>query len=224
MQPKDEQTKDKLEEILDGLVRQLKSFWSVEIQDTDRMKKSIQSALQETEKSFGVSENKYFAANGFSVFNSVQYSVFLYYLAKKVGGGVLADQLYYLNKIMNGVDWYWQVDLPEHFIAEHPIGTVLGRAEYGDYLCVYQGVTVGGIRKAGKLYYPSLGGYNILYSNASVLGDSHIGSHVIIGANTFVRNETIPSHSIVVGCSPDLRIKRCDEETIKSYLNQVWKC
>lgn len=29
----------------------------------------------------------------------------------------LADKIYYLNKIMNGVDWYWAIELPKHFVA-----------------------------------------------------------------------------------------------------------
>lgn len=49
------------------------------------------------------------------------------------GGTALADKIYYLNKIMNCIEVYWNVNFTPHFIVDHPVGSVLGRAEYGDY-------------------------------------------------------------------------------------------
>ncbi len=93
------------------------------------------------------------------------------------GGEVLcAEQVYYLNKILHSVDWYYEIELPKHFMVEHPLGSVLGRAQYGDYLYIYQGVTIGGNvkLKTGELDYPTLGDNVLLYSNAKILGNSHI--------------------------------------------------
>lgn len=103
---------------------------------------------------------------------------------------------------MNCIEVYWNVNLPSHFIVDHPIGTVLGHAEFGDYLSVYQGVTVGGnIDKSGKWVYPKFGEYVTLYTNSSVLGSSEIGNYVILSANSLVFDEKISDNSLVFGQS-----------------------
>lgn len=129
-----------------------------------------------------------------------------------------------MNKILHGVEWFYEVDLPPHFMVEHPIGSVLGRAEYGDYLFFYQGVTIGGniSLKDGGVDYPVLGDHIVLYSNAKVLGNVHVGNHVIFSANSYVINEDIPNDSIVFGSSPNLTIKH-DEEKIKNCMREIWR-
>ena len=124
---------------------------------------------------------------------------------------------------MHSVDWYYEVKLPVHFMAEHPLGSVLGRAEYGDYLFVYQGTTVGGNRKDGKLYYPVLGNNILIYANSTILGNCHIGNNVIISAESYIINETIPDNCIVFGKSPDIVIKNKSEEEIKDMTSFIWK-
>ena len=47
---------------------------------------------------------------------------------------MIADKIYYLNKILHSVDIYHEVELPSTFFLEHPVGTVLGRAKYQDGL------------------------------------------------------------------------------------------
>ena len=155
------------------------------------------------------------------VFNplfSVTWMIFLYRLSrilwlKKYSNS--ADCCYYLNKIMHSNDWFYQIDLPIHFMAEHPLGSVLGKADYGDYLFVYQGTTIGGNRKGDKLFYPVLGNNILLYANSTILGKSHIGNNVIIAANSYIIDSDIPDNSIVFGQSPNLYIKRKTEEEIK---------
>lgn len=136
---------------------------------------------------------------------------------------VEADIVYYLNKIMHANDWFYQIKLPVHFLAEHPIGSVLGKANYGDYLFVYQGTTIGGNRKKGKLFYPTLGSNVLLYANSTVLGDTKIGNNVIISADTYLLNEDIPDNCIVFGKSPNINIKMKSEQQIKDMTNHIWK-
>ena len=75
---------------------------------------------------------------------------------------------------MHSNDWFYAVELPVHFLCEHPLGSVLGRAIYGDYLFVYQGTTVGGNRNKGILSYPKIGTNVVLYANATILGNTVI--------------------------------------------------
>ena len=216
------------EEIFELLTRQLRSFWKISFSKTE-LKRFIRECLDKVKVSLSASNNKYFEVYGFSQYNTVHYSLLLYHLSYAIGHKSvedeyinLADQIYYLNKIMNNVDWYWEIALPKYFVAEHPVGTVLGRAIYSDYFCVYQGVTVGGTRKQGELFYPTIGKYVTMYANASVLGDSHVGDNVIIFANAFVMNEDVPSNSIV-SSSSDLKIKSLNEEKKERLIGIFWE-
>lgn len=222
-------TDKKIEELVLIVEHQLSSFWQTDIEIIN-FEKYIRIAYERTVNSFCVSNNKFFESCGFSELNSVHYSLFLYYLSHELGVNAdndyqveLADKIYYLNKIMNSVDWYWRIQLPPHFITEHPVGSVLGRAEYGDYLCLYQGCTIGGSRKNGQLYYPKLSDHLILYANASILGDCHVGEYVILSANTTVINENIPDNVIVFGTSPNLVLKPLSEEKRASVFGISWK-
>ena len=78
----------------------------------------------------------------FSPMYSVQYSIYLYFLSKalqKVWGGIETDAVYYLNKVMHSIDWFYGIDLPDIFYEEHPLGSVLGRTGYGHRFMIYQG-------------------------------------------------------------------------------------
>ena len=62
--------------------------------------------------------------------------IFLYYLSHEIYANtqntILCDKIYYLNKIMNSVDLFYAIELPQKFGAEHPLGSVMGRAKYGE--------------------------------------------------------------------------------------------
>lgn len=116
--------------------------------------------------------------------------------------------MYYLNKMLNAVDLFYAIDLPERWSCEHPLGSVMGRAAYGDHFFFYQGCTVGGNYNNGILEYPRIGDDVIMYSDSKIIGNSIIGDHVKIAANAYIKNEIIPNNSIVFGQSPNLIIKR----------------
>ena len=162
----------------------------------------------------------------FSQYMSVQWMNFLYrvshVLFQKYGSCHSADQVYYLNKIMHSNDWFYAINLPTHFHCEHPLGSVLGRANYGDYFFVYQGTTVGGNMSHGVLSYPKIGFNVIMYANSTVLGNSLIGNNVVVSAGTQIVNDSIPDNSIVFGKSPDLIIKQKTEKEIKQYTQHIW--
>ena len=217
----------KLEDDIEALViHQLHNFF-LKVDDGS-IKSSIPLALNDMDETFRGSPNKRFW-NGeetlFSPYMSVQWMIFLYRLSHRLyenGGGTAADQVYYLNKIMHGIDWFYAVRLPVHFMCEHPLGSVLGRASYGDHLFVYQGTTVGGNRKRGQLCYPVIGDNVILFANATVLGDTRIGDNTVISADTYIINENIPGNCIVFGKSPDLTVVTKTENEIKEYTKHIW--
>ena len=110
---------------------------------------------------------------------------------------------------MNGLDLFYAIELPKHFGAEHPVGSVMGRAKYGDNFFFYQGCTVGGTHsKDGGIYYPVIEDNVRMYANSSILGKCHIGKNVQLGAGALIKNQNIPDDSIVFGQSPNLIIKQ----------------
>ena len=139
--------------------------------------------------------------------------IFLYYLSHDIylnaNVGQLCDKIYYLNKIFHSVDLFYAIELPEQFGAEHPLGSVMGRAKYSNGFFFYQGCTVGGTRdKEGKVHYPVIGKNVRMYSNSSILGSCNIGNNVNLGAGCIVKNQDVPDNSIVFGESPNLIIKQ----------------
>jgi len=183
----------------------------------------VKDSLDRTLRCFEPNKNKYYEGNkNISVFHSGQYSIYLYYLAntiyKKSGNTELASKIYYLNKILHSVDWFYAIELPSYWGVEHPVGSVLGRAKYDDGLFIYQGCTVGGNKKK----YPSLGRNVIMYSNATILGNCNVGDNVIIATGTTVKDYDIPNNCIVFGESPNLVIKEKSEEAINELIDEIW--
>jgi serine O-acetyltransferase len=186
----------------------------------------FQITLERIKKCFKKSNNKYFRNSDgkvcFNPYHSGQYSIFLYYLANTIfkngGDKTLATKIYYLNKVLNSVDWYYEIELPEYFGVEHPLGTVLGRAKYSNGFFVYQGCTVGG----NKEKYPIIGKNVVLYANSTVIGATKVGNNVAISTGAIVKDENIPDYCLVFGQSPNLIIRERDPEAMKIIFSKLW--
>ena len=167
-----------------------------------------------------VSRKYYSMSNGikFNPLNSDHMSMLLYLLSRKIitklGDSEIADSISYLNRIMHGIDVWHSVELPKNFIFIHPVGTILGKAKYSDFVAVYQGVTVG----SSNSNYPTFNGAVILYSNVSILGNCQIGENTIIGANTILIDKNIPPNSSVWN-SKELVIKKHFENIQRSFMH-----
>lgn len=207
--------------------KQISSYW--EIYNKDAIRNMIDVAIECMEQNMSeLNCNCKYAHDAagnvlFSPYNTVEYSIFLYYLSHnlyKNGQDKEAGLVYYLNKIMNCVEWFYAIELPKHFWADHPIGSVLGRASYGDYFFVNQGVTVGG-NSIGVLdeTYPQIGNNVHLCAGCSVIGNCNIGDNSVVAAGTFIRNQDVPSDSIVFGISPNIVIKSRKDN---SNIHPLW--
>lgn len=199
------------EEVLGLLYKQLNSFFDISINEKNEIEEVIDCVLDKCAFNFSKSESKYFQ-NGFNAYHSVMYMIFLYYLSNVIYKRKivleLCDKIYYLNKIMHSVDLFYAIELPDVFSAEHPLSSVMGRAQYGNGFFFYQSCTVGGTRdKEGNVYYPIIGNNVRMYSNSSILGKCHIGNNVKIGAGAIVKNQDVPDNCTVFGESPNLIIK-----------------
>ena len=203
-------TTDNFRELVDVTVHQLGNLYSVSLEEKGILLSSG-GAHQQTMYCLSHSGNKYFQGH-VDPCNSVMYCNWLYWLSRfayREDAVRLADKLYCLNKALHSVELFYEVELPEVWSCEHPLGSVMGRAKYGNGFFFYQGCTVGGNRdREGNLHYPVIGKNVIMYSDSKIIGKSCIGDHCIIAANTYVKDEVIPADSVVFGSSPHLVVKR----------------
>lgn len=115
----------------------------------------------------------------------------------------------YLPRIMSeyahgktGVDIHPGAEIGEHFCIDHGTGVVIGETtKIGDYVKIYQGVTLGAlsVKKtlARKKRHPTIEDHVVLYSGATILGgDTVIGANSIIGGNTWIVNSVPPNSRV----------------------------
>lgn len=122
------------------LFRQLENFWDE--WDEEVINRQIPEALEQMNKNYSMTASKQRYKDGNMVFDPMYtgtWAIFLYKLSRLLfleGNNKEAECIYYLNKVLHSVDWLYQTELPLHFMAEHLLGSVLGRAQYSDYLFV----------------------------------------------------------------------------------------
>ena len=163
--------------------------------------------------------NKYYAdAALVSPLHSCQYAMFLHFLSRALGRPQAKDMVYNLLKMVSGADLYHQIELPATFFFDHPVGSVLGRAAYGDHFVFAQGVTVGN----NNGVYPEFGECVALMSGAKVLGRCRVGRNVIVAANAYVKDRDIPDDSIVFGQDRGLVVRTCCGERNREFFRRVF--
>jgi len=207
-----------LSELLVLIGRQLKVMWGLGSSEESLLDAALKPALARiltnyNEVKEGLPRYRVGGQPAFSPLHSDQYGVFLHYLREETvqldEKSTLSDKLFALNKMLHSIDFY-SAKLPSHFMVSHPLGAIIGRADFkpGGHCLIYQQVTIGGNHgRDGELNYPSIGDHVILYAGASVIGRAQIGDFSILGMGAAVKNENVPSSSLVFGASPNLIIK-----------------
>jgi len=167
----------------------------------------VGAALDRTLNCFNSVRQKYYWENDHAIFNHLNadhYAVFLYFLgnsAHKAGNVEAANKAYLLNKALHNVDIFYEIELPSIFVLQHPVGTVLGRAVYSDYLFVYQGCLVGA-GLDGDI--PRFDGPCAMFGGSKIVGSCEVGANCWISLGATVVDAKIASNSVVRGSSPDL--------------------
>ena len=113
-----------------------------------------------------------------------------------------------------GIDINPGATIGEYFFIDHGTGIVIGEtAIIGDYVKIYQGVTIGALstRKgqalSGIKRHPTIEDHVIIYANATILGgDTVVGRNATVAGNTFV-TESIPADAKVSAMMPELKVK-----------------
>ena len=204
--------------VCDLVLHQLKMIYMMSEADSARIARSgvLDRAEESAMRAVSGFLNKYNTGK-IDPINGVMYTNYLYWLSRylfETGDIEAAAEVYGLNKMFHSVDLFYEIKLPQIWSCEHPLGAVMGRAQYGERFFFYQGCTVGGNRHNGEAFYPIIGNNVLMYSNSKILGDSKIGNNVIIAANAYVINQVVPDNSIVFGQSPNIIIKANHNECI----------
>lgn len=157
------------------------------------------------------------AKTGFSPLESEKNTQFLWLLSNTVyrarGAHALADRLFYLNKTLNGFTCFYDTPLPDIFFIGHSVGTVLGKANYSDYLMVFQGATIGQMN--GKS--PTLGKGVILFPGANIAGNCTIGNRVFVSANVAVVDRDVAQNSVVLQGSDGIKVVPAKRDILAEY-------
>jgi serine O-acetyltransferase len=168
----------------------------------DAIRQLLPTTLQRLEHCFTRIQNKYFFDGESARFNHLhgdQYAMFLYLLANTAhragAGDDLPAKLFLLNKMLHGIDAFYEVELPSVFLFVHPLATVLGRARYDDYLLVYQRCGIG----SNHDIYPRLGKHVTLRPGSAVLGDSVVGDNCTIAAESLLLDRQLDGNTVYIG-------------------------
>src|SRR5205809_4346875 len=102
-------------------------------------------------------------------------------------------------RLFTGVEIHPAAMIGRGFFIAHGTGVVIGEtAEIGDYVTLFQGVTLGGTGKERGKRHPTLGNHVVVGAGAKILGGIKIGDNVKIGANSVVL-KSVPPNSTVIG-------------------------
>jgi serine O-acetyltransferase len=171
----------------------------------------VEAALERLAHCFGAHRVKYYRDAAGPVFDhrhTDQYATFLYYLAntvfRRLGPHPWAEKLYALNKALHGFDAFYEVELPAIMLLMHPVGTVLGRGRYGDFLCVYHNVSVGANLEGES---PQLGRGVVLYGGSRILGRTRVGDNALISAGSILIDDVARGDCVTFGRHPDIASK-----------------
>lgn len=112
---------------------------------------------------------------------------------------VLPRAISQITRWITGVEIHPGAQIGKAFFIDHGMGVVIGEtAEVGDYVTLFQGVTLGGTGKERGKRHPTLGNHVVVGAGAKILGGIKIGDNVKIGANSVVL-KSVPSNSTVIG-------------------------
>lgn len=103
---------------------------------------------------------------------------------------------------VTGIDIHPGAKIGNSFFIDHGTGIVIGEtAEIGDYVKIYQGVTLGALsvdkKFTKKKRHPTIEDNVVIYSQAVILGgDTTIGNNSVIGGNVWLTS-SVPPYSVV---------------------------
>ena len=130
------------------------------------------------------------------------HALLAYRLAHKLSGWgipLIPRIISQVARWMTGIEIHPRAVIGRGFFIDHGMGVVIGETTIiGDFVTLFQGVTLGGTGKDRGKRHPTLGNHVVVGAGAKVLGNITIGDFVKIGANSVVLR-SVPSNSTVIG-------------------------
>ncbi|ASC73440.1 bifunctional N-acetylglucosamine-1-phosphate uridyltransferase glucosamine-1-phosphate acetyltransferase [Halomicronema hongdechloris C2206] len=107
--------------------------------------------------------------------------------------------LSHVARFLTGIEIHPGATIGRGVFIDHGMGVVIGETTIiGNYVLIYQGVTLGGTGKESGKRHPTLGNHVVVGAGAKVLGNICIGDHARVGAGSVVLRE-VPADCTVVG-------------------------
>jgi serine O-acetyltransferase len=154
------------------------------------------------------------------------YAITIYRLAHelyKLDVPVLPRAISEYAHAKTGIDIHPGATIGNNFFIDHGTGIVIGEtAVIGNYVKIYQGVTLGalyvGKELANKKRHPTIEENVIIYAGSTILGgETTIGHDTVVGGNTWI-TESVPPFSVVYH-KPSVVIR--DSKKYKEPINFV---
>lgn len=175
--------------------RQIDVFFPDDFSIEGTIANNIANALRATEQCIGsiiAWRNK-----GFDYLVSGQYAIFLYFLSNSIwknsGNNDAATRLFLLNKALNGIDLFYEIEMPRYFAIAHTSGMVFSKGAYGEYCAFHQGCTVG---RTGE-GHPTLERGVIMFPGSMIAGKCLVRENTVIAAGTILINTDTPGNCYV---------------------------
>ncbi len=122
---------------------------------------------------------------------------------------------------LTGIDIHPGASIGRSLFIDHGTGVVIGEtATLGDYVKIYQGVTLGALSfpkdERGRVIrgvkrHPTVGNRVTIYANAAVLGgQTELGDGAVVGGSVFLAQSVEHDHQ-VSNAPPQLRIRQRDQ-------------
>ncbi|MCH5585910.1 serine O-acetyltransferase [Shimazuella sp. AN120528] len=112
---------------------------------------------------------------------------------------LLARIISQVSRFFTGIEIHPGASIGKGVFIDHGMGVVIGETcEIGDYVTIFQGVTLGGTGKEKGKRHPTLEDHVMVSSGAKILGSIRVGRCAKIGAGSVILRD-VPANSTVVG-------------------------
>jgi serine O-acetyltransferase len=121
----------------------------------------------------------------------------------------------HISRFLTGIEIHPGAKLGEGVFIDHGMGVVIGEtAEVGDYVTIYQGVTLGGTSLQKVKRHPTIGNHVVIGVGAKVIGNIKIGDNTRIGAGSVVVKAAPPNATVVGNPGRVVAVHDPDTDTI----------
>jgi serine O-acetyltransferase len=130
---------------------------------------------------------------------------------------------------LTGIDIHPGASIGHHFFIDHGTGIVIGETTViGNYVKIYQGVTLGALSTRGgqalknQKRHPTIEDNVTIYSGCSIFGGATvIGEGAVIGSNAFII-KSVPKNTKVSIRNPELQFMHTQGGSVEFDQNEFW--